>query len=234
MLAKRCRLGDNDGVKRMAVHNSSALVVFSGGQDSTTCLFWALERFNKVEAVTFNYNQRHKQEIDCAKAIASELGIVHTVLDMSLLHQLTANALTRPEMEISSGGKGDLPSTFVDGRNLLFMSFAAVLAKQKGMQHIVTGVCETDFSGYPDCRDVFIKSLNVTVNLAMEYQFVIHTPLMWLNKAQTWKLADDMGKLDYIRMKTLTCYEGVMGEGCGQCPACKLRNNGLIQYKQGK
>lgn len=218
----------------MALQDGGAMVVFSGGQDSTTCLFWALERFDKVEAVTFDYNQRHKQEIDCARAIACDLGINHTVLDMSLLHQLTSNALTRPDMAISTGGQGSLPSTFVDGRNLLFLSFAAVMAKQKGMNHIVTGVCETDFSGYPDCRDVFIKSLNVTVNLAMEYPFVIHTPLMWLNKAQTWALADQMGRLDYIRTKTLTCYEGVMGEGCGECPACRLRNNGLTQYKLGK
>lgn len=216
----------------MAVFDGGAMVVFSGGQDSTTCLFWALERFKHVEAVTFNYNQRHSQEIDCARTIANDLNITHTILDMSLLNQLTANALTRPGMAITPGEQGNLPSTFVDGRNLLFMSFAAILAKQKGMQHIVTGVCETDFSGYPDCRDVFIKSLNVTVNLAMEYSFVIHTPLMWLNKAQTWELADQMGRLDYIRRKTLTCYEGVMGEGCGQCPACKLRNNGLAQYQQ--
>lgn len=217
----------------MAVFDGGAMVVFSGGQDSTTCLFWALERFKHVEAVTFNYNQRHSLEIDCAQAIANDLNIAHTILDMSLLNQLTANALTRPAMAITPGEQGSLPSTFVDGRNLLFMSFAAILAKQKGMQHIVTGVCETDFSGYPDCRDVFIKSLNVTVNLAMEYSFVIHTPLMWLNKAQTWELADQMGRLDYIRTKTLTCYEGIMGEGCGQCPACKLRNNGLAQYQQG-
>lgn len=218
----------------MAVFDGGAMVVFSGGQDSTTCLFWALERFKHVEAVTFNYNQRHSLEIDYARTIASDLNIAHTILDMSLLNQLTANALTRPAMAITRGEQGNLPSTFVDGRNLLFMSFAAILAKQKGMHHIVTGVCETDFSGYPDCRDVFIKSLNVTINLAMEYPFVIHTPLMWLNKAQTWELADQMGRLDYIRTKTLTCYDGVMGEGCGQCPACKLRNNGLAQYQQEK
>jgi len=218
----------------MAVSDGGAMVVFSGGQDSTTCLFWALEQFKHVEAVTFNYNQRHSLEIDCARTIASDLNIAHTILDMSLLNQLTANALTRPSMAIAPGEQGNLPSTFVDGRNLLFMSFAAILAKQKGLHHIVTGVCETDFSGYPDCRDVFIKSLNVTINLAMEYPFVIHTPLMWLNKAQTWELADQMGRLDYIRTKTLTCYDGVMGEGCGQCPACKLRNNGLAQYQQEK
>lgn len=210
--------------------SEGAIVVFSGGQDSTTCLFWALEQFGAVEAVTFAYGQRHSQEIECARHIAAEVGIVHTVLDMSLLGQLTANALTRPEMAITASEAGAVPNTFVDGRNLLFLSFAAVAAKQKGYRHIVTGVCETDFSGYPDCRDVFIKSLNVTLNLAMEYSFVLHTPLMWLNKAATWEMADQMGKLEYVREQTLTCYEGLVGAGCGQCPACKLRNKGLEEY----
>ena len=123
-----------------------------------------------------------------------------------------------------------MPSTFVDGRNMLFLTFAAVAAKQKGMRNIVTGVCETDFSGYPDCRDIFIKSLNVTLNLAMDHSFVIHTPLMWIDKAETWELADKMGKLEYVRDNTLTCYNGIMGAGCGECPACKLRNHGLEKY----
>jgi 7-cyano-7-deazaguanine synthase len=209
--------------------NEKAVVVFSGGQDSTTCLFWALNTFKEVEAVTFNYNQRHKMEIDVAASIAKELGIKHTVLDMSLLNQLAPNALTRDDIKIEHK-EGELPSTFVDGRNLLFLSFAAVLAKQSGARHLVTGVCETDFSGYPDCRDVFIKSLNVTLNLAMDYQFVIHTPLMWLNKAETWKLADELGALDFIRNKTLTCYNGIIADGCGECPACVLRKRGLEQY----
>ena len=209
---------------------NGAMVVFSGGQDSTTCLFWALERYKKVETVTFDYNQRHKTEIECAKSIARELGVQHTILDMSLLGQLTTNALTRDDIAISKGSVGELPTTFVDGRNMLFLTFAAVLAKQKDLRHIVTGVCETDFSGYPDCRDIFVKSLNVTLNLAMDYQFVVHTPLMWINKAQTWGMADSIGKLEFIREKTLTCYNGVMGNGCGQCPACVLRNNGLDEY----
>lgn len=210
--------------------SQGAMVVFSGGQDSTTCLFWSLQKFDRVEAVTFNYQQRHKQEIECAKAIAAEMAVPHTVLDMSLLNQLTANALTRDDIPVKAGEPGGLPSTFVDGRNLLFLSFAAILAKQKNIRHIVTGVCETDFSGYPDCRDVFIKSLNVTLNLAMNYEFVIHTPLMWINKAETWKLADKLGRLDYIRQHTLTCYQGIPGDGCGQCPACKLRARGLVEY----
>jgi 7-cyano-7-deazaguanine synthase len=212
----------------------SALVVFSGGQDSTTCLFWARENFDRVDAITFNYNQRHKAEIDCAVKIAKEFDISHSVVDMSLLNQLAPNALTRTDIEIKAGEGGQLPTTFVDGRNLLFLSFAAVVAKQKGMQHIVTGVCETDFSGYPDCRDIFIKSLNVTLDLAMDYTFVIDTPLMWLNKADTWELADRLGRLEYIQQNTLTCYNGLIGAGCGECPACKLRSAGLKNYLDKK
>ena len=214
--------------------NKKAIVVFSGGQDSTTCLFWALKNFDEVIAVTFNYNQRHKLEIECAKNIAKELNVEHHVLDMELLNQLAPNALTRNDIEITKGEDGELPSTFVEGRNLLFLSFAGVLAKVKGAKHIITGVCETDFSGYPDCRDVFIKSLNVTLNLAMNYDFVIHTPLMWIDKAETWKMADEFGKLDFIRKKTLTCYNGIIGDGCGECPSCILRKNGLNKYLKYK
>ncbi|RSD25403.1 7-cyano-7-deazaguanine synthase QueC [Mesobacillus subterraneus] len=210
-----------------------AVVVFSGGQDSTTCLFWAMKEFSSVEAVTFDYNQRHRTEIDCARAITSELGIKHHVLDMSLLNQLAPNALTREEIAVEDGEEGGLPSTFVPGRNLLFMSFAGVLASQVQAKHIVTGVCETDFSGYPDCRDIFVKSLNVTLNLSMDQDFVIHTPLMWLNKAETWKLADELGALDFVRTKTLTCYNGIIADGCGVCPACKLRKKGLDQFLEG-
>lgn len=213
--------------------NVKAVVVFSGGQDSTTCLFWAMEQFAEVEAVTFDYNQRHRTEIECAKEITKELGIKHHILDMSLLNQLAPNALTRADIEVKDGEDGDLPSTFVPGRNLLFMSFAGVLASQVGARHIVTGVCETDFSGYPDCRDIFIKSLNVTLNLSMDENFVIHTPLMWLNKAETWKLADDLGAFEFVRTKTLTCYNGIIADGCGVCPACLLRKNGLDEFLEG-
>lgn len=209
--------------------NEKAIVVFSGGQDSTTCLLWAKEQFAEVETVTFDYGQRHKFEIECAAQIAQEQGVMQTVLDMSLLNQLAPNALTRSDIEIAEGDQG-VPNTFVDGRNHLFLSFAAVLAKQKGARHLVTGVCETDFSGYPDCRDSFIKSLNVTLNLAMDYPFVIHTPLMWLDKADTWEMADQMGALDYVRQNTLTCYNGIKGDGCGECPACQLRKAGLDKY----
>ncbi|HZK55669.1 MAG TPA: 7-cyano-7-deazaguanine synthase QueC [Desulfosporosinus sp.] len=214
--------------------NQSALVVFSGGQDSTTCLFWAIKNYHRVEAITFNYNQRHKAEIDCAMKIAKELEIPHSVIDMSLLNQLAPNALTRNDLEIKAGESGQPPNTFVDGRNLLFLSFAAVVAKQKGIHHLVTGVCETDFSGYPDCRDIFIKSLNVTLDLAMDYTFVIDTPLMWIDKADTWELADQLGQLEYVQQNTLTCYNGMIGTGCGDCPACKLRSAGLKKYLERK
>jgi 7-cyano-7-deazaguanine synthase len=210
--------------------NKKALVVFSGGQDSTTCLVWALKEFDEVEAVTFNYGQRHLKEVEVATNIARHFNVKHHNLDMGLLNQLAPNALTRNDIEIKAGNDDSLPTTFVDGRNMLFLTFAAILAKQSNCHHIVTGVCQTDFSGYPDCRDIFIKSLNVTLNLAMDYEFVIHTPLMWLNKKETWQLADELGYFDYIRENTLTCYNGIIGKGCGECPACILRNRGLQQY----
>lgn len=220
--------------KRM---NKKALVVFSGGQDSTTCLVWALKNFEEVQVVTFNYNQRHAAEIEVAKEIAANFGVKQHILDLGLLNQLAPNALTRDDIAIEAGEDGELPSTFVDGRNLLFLSFAAIMGKQLGYANIITGVCQTDFSGYPDCRDVFVKSLNVTLNLSMDYEFVIHTPLMWLDKKETWKLADELGQFDYVREHTLTCYNGIIGSGCGTCPACLLRQRGLQQYvaerKQG-
>lgn len=211
-----------------------AIVVFSGGQDSTTCLFWALQQFQSVEAVTFDYGQRHRLEIECAAEIAKELGIKHHILDMSLLNQLAPSALTRSDMEVAEGKDNELPSSFVPGRNLVFLTFAGILAAQVGAKHIVTGVCETDFSGYPDCRDSFVKSLNVSLNLSMDQTFVIDTPLMWLTKAQTWELADNLGAFDFVRERTLTCYNGIKADGCGQCPACKLRQRGLEQYLNAK
>ncbi|WP_187355446.1 7-cyano-7-deazaguanine synthase QueC [Paenibacillus tengchongensis] len=211
--------------------NKKALVVFSGGQDSTTCLVWALQQFEEVQVVTFNYNQRHAAEIEVAKAISGKFGVKQHILDLGLLNQLAPNALTRSDIAIEAGAEGELPTTFVDGRNLLFLSFAAILAKQLGYANIVTGVCQTDFSGYPDCRDVFVKSLNVTLNLSMDVEFVIHTPLMWLDKKETWALADQLGHFDYIREHTLTCYNGIIGSGCGTCPACQLRSRGLAQYE---
>lgn len=213
--------------------NEKAVVVFSGGQDSTTCLFYAKEHFKEVELVTFQYGQRHDLEIKVAKDIAKEQGLKHHILDMSLLSQLSPNALTDHSMQIENDENG-IPNTFVPARNLLFLSFAGALAYQIGAKHIITGVCETDFSGYPDCRDSFIKSMNLSLNLSMDKDFVIHTPLMWLNKKETWALSDQLGALDYVREKTLTCYNGVMSDGCGECPACKLRKQGLDQYLETK
>ncbi|OAK67444.1 7-cyano-7-deazaguanine synthase QueC [Lederbergia galactosidilytica] len=208
-----------------------AVVVFSGGQDSTTCLFWALEKFEHVEAVTFQYGQRHIAELECAREICMKLNVHHHELDMTLLNQLAPNALTRDDMEIKEGDN-ELPSTFVPGRNLLFLSFAAVLAKQINAKHLITGVSETDFSGYPDCRDGFIKSLNVTLNLSMDETFVIHTPLMWRDKSDVWALSDQLGAFDFVKEHTLTCYNGIKASGCGECPACQLRNRGLEQYEE--
>ncbi|WP_239738449.1 7-cyano-7-deazaguanine synthase QueC [Mammaliicoccus sp. C-M14] len=213
--------------------NEKAVVVFSGGQDSTTCLFYAKEHFKEVELVTFQYGQRHDLEIKIAEDIAKEQGLKHHILDMSLLSQLSPNALTDHSMQIENDENG-IPNTFVPARNLLFLSFAGALAYQIGAKHIITGVCETDFSGYPDCRDSFIKSMNLSLNLSMDKGFVIHTPLMWLNKKETWALSDQLGALDYVREKTLTCYNGVMSDGCGECPACKLRKQGLDQYLETK
>ena len=205
-----------------------AVVVFSGGQDSTTCLLWALEEFDEVETVTFLYGQRHKAEVEVAKNIAKELGVKQKVIEMDLLHQLTENALTSTDMEIEE--EGEVPNTFVPGRNHIFLSYAAIYAQTLGIKNIITGVSETEFSGYPDCRNEFIQSLNTTLNLAMDEDFTILTPLMWKNKAEVWAMADQMGRLDYIRENTLTCYNGIIGDGCGECPACQLRNEGLKQY----
>ncbi len=212
-------------------NKETCMVLFSGGQDSTTCLIQALQQYKSVVAVSVNYGQRHVEELVCAKSIANTLGAEHHILDMSLLGQLAPNALTRTALEVDTQTTaGALPNTFVDGRNLLFLSFVAVMAKKRGITKIITGVSQSDFSGYPDCRDIFIKSLNVTLNLSMDYDFIIETPLMWLDKAQTWELADSMGQLDFVREKTLTCYNGVIGDGCGNCPACELRSKGLNQY----
>lgn len=212
------------------MQNEQALVIFSGGQDSTTCLIQAIQTYGRenVHAVTFQYGQRHAVELDCARRIAEDLGIAQTVLDLSLMQQITHNALMDDTAEIQTASNG-VPNTFVDGRNALFLLYAAIYAKSQNIKHIITGVCETDFSGYPDCRDVFVKSMNVTLNLAMDYAFQIHTPLMYLTKAQTWALADRLGCLDYIREHTHTCYHGVTG-GCGECPSCVLRERGLAEY----
>ena len=211
-------------------YNRKAIVIFSGGQDSTTCLFQAIAEYGKenVETMTFQYGQRHSIELEKAKWIAQDLGVKQTFIDTSVIKAITHNALMDENVHIEQKDN-KLSNTFVDGRNALFLLYAAIYAKGQGIQDIITGVCETDFSGYPDCRDVFIKSMNVTLNLAMDYQFNIKTPLMYLTKAQTWQLADELGVLDYVRNYTHTCYEGVNG-GCGQCPSCILRDKGLTEY----
>jgi protein ExsB len=212
-----------------------ALVVLSGGQDSTTCLFWALQRFDEVYALSFTYGQKHTHEVDIAAEICTEQQVPYEVMDVPLLGQLGSNSLTDTTLEMDTDKPaGGPPNTFVPGRNLFFLSIAAVYARERGIFDLVTGVGQTDFSGYPDCRDNFIKSLNVTLNLAMDEQFRLHTPLMWLDKAQTWALADRLGVLELIRTRTLTCYNGVVGDGCGHCPACKLRREGLELYLQTK
>ncbi len=210
--------------------NEKALVIFSGGQDSTTCLIQAIQQYGRenVAAITFQYGQRHAIELERARQIAQDFNIPQTVLDLSLMQQITHNALMDGQAAIENSENG-VPNTFVDGRNALFLLYAAIYAKSQQIRHIIVDVCETDFSGYPDCRDVFVKSMNVTLNLAMDYAFQIHTPLMYLTKAQTWALADQLGYLDYIREHTHTCYLGIAG-GCGECPSCVLRERGLAEY----
>ena len=213
-----------------------ALVVFSGGQDSTTCLFWAKREFKDVYALSFVYGQKHVKEVELARSIAAKADVHFDVMDVSFISSLSSGcSLTDPSVTMDKvKPEGSVPNTFVPGRNLFFLSIAAVYAREHGISHIVTGVSQTDFSGYPDCRDAFIKSLNVTLNLAMEEQFVIHTPLMWIDKCETWALADELGVLELVRNETLTCYNGVQGDGCGHCPACKLRREGLEKYLQRK
>ena len=185
--------------------------------------------------MSFVYGQKHVKEVELAREIARKAEVHFDVMDVSFIGRLGSNSLTDTSIHMDEEKPdGSFPNTFVPGRNLFFLSIAAVYARERGIAHMVTGVSQTDFSGYPDCRDSFIKSLNVTLNLAMDEQFVIHTPLMWIDKAQTWALADELGVLDIVRRDTLTCYNGVQGDGCGHCPACKLRREGLEKYLASK
>lgn len=226
----------------------SALVLFSGGQDSTTCLAWALDRFEHIETIGFDYGQRHRIELDVRPQLLDRirtdflgwrdrLGEDH-LIDMAVLGQVSDTALTRG-VEITMESNG-LPNTFVPGRNLLFLGFAGAVAYRRGTKHLVTGVCETDYSGYPDCRDDTIKAMQLALNLGMEARFVIHTPLMWIDKAQTWALAEHLGGkvlVDLIRDETHTCYNGDRthrhnwGYGCNACPACGLRAQGWERFR---
>jgi len=225
----------------------SALVVFSGGQDSATCLAWALARHGKVETIGFDYGQRHAVELECRTDVlarlrqqrpdwAAKLG-QDTLLGLDVFRQLGETALTH-DVNIAMTDCG-LPSTFVPGRNLIFLTLAAAQAYRRGIRRIITGVCETDFSGYPDCRDDTMKALQVAINLGMQARMVIETPLMWLTKAQTWELARNLGGqplVDLILEHTHTCYQGERGQrhawgyGCGACPACELRAAGYAAY----
>ena len=229
----------------------TALVLFSGGQDSTTCLAWALSRFRHVETLGFDYGQRHAIELECRDRLlsgirvlradwAQKLGESHT-LKIPTLAEISDTALTR-DVAIVMREDG-LPNTFVPGRNLIFLTFAAALAYRRGISHVIGGMCETDYSGYPDCRDDTIKALQVALNLGMERRFVLHTPLMWIDKAASWRLAEEVGGealVELIREETHSCYLGERGKrhdwghGCGDCPACRLRAEGWRRYREGR
>ena len=226
-----------------------AIVLFSGGQDSATCLAWALERFSDVETIGFEYGQTHVVELEIRKTFltklrqefpewALRLGEDYSV-DLGLLGDISDTALTRNrEIKMSASG---LPTTFVPGRNLLFLTVAATICYRRGAKHLVGGMCETDYSGYPDCRDDTLKSLQVTLGLGMDTRFVIQTPLMWIDKADTWVLAKRLGSdrlVELIRWETHTCYRGdrtilhEWGYGCGTCPACSLRASGWAKFQE--
>jgi 7-cyano-7-deazaguanine synthase len=227
---------------------NNALVLFSGGQDSTTCLAWALEHFTNVDTIAFDYRQRHRIELDQRLVVLEEirqrfprwkekLGEDHFI-DMGVLGQISETSLTR---DVAFAMKNDgLPNTFVPGRNLLFFTFAAAVAWRRNIRNMVGGMCETDFSGYPDCRDSTIKALQVALNLGMDRSFVLHTPLMWLDKADTWALAKQLGGaplVETILDHTHTCYQSERGprhdwgHGCGECPACALRKRGYEMWQ---
>jgi len=223
--------------------SEGALALFSGGQDSTTCLVWALARFTSVETIGFDYGQRHRVELDCRERIAArlraefphwgeKLGPDH-LIDLTVLGRISDTALTR-DSAIRFAASG-LPNTFVPGRNLLFFTFAAATGYRRGLKHLVGGMCETDYSGYPDCRDDTLKALQATLTLGLDQRFVIHTPLMWRDKAATWALARKLGGamlVELIREETHSCYAGDRshrhdwGYGCAACPACDLRRKG--------
>lgn len=231
----------------MSTPTNNALVLFSGGQDSATCLAWALEHYEHVETIGFDYGQRHHVELAARLKLRSEfsrifpkwaakLGEDH-LIDLTVLGQISQTALTQ-NAAITMQENG-LPNTFVPGRNLLFFTFAAAIAYRRGLKHIVTGVCETDYSGYPDCRDDTLKAMQVALNLGMESRFVLHAPLMWIDKAATWVMAETLGGTDLvelIRTDSHSCYKGERqtfhewGYGCNDCPACALRAEGWKKY----
>src|SRR5438552_16621983 len=225
----------------------AALVLFSGGQDSTVCLAWALERFERVETVGFDYGQRHRVELEMRPRIRADIGQLKTewrarlgddhLVSLDAIAAISDSALTR-EVAIEIGESG-LPTSFVPGRNLVFLAFAGALAYRRGIKHLVAGMCETDYSGYPDCRDDTIKAMQLALNLGMERRFVLHTPLMWIDKAETFALAHKLGGdalVDLLVEETHSCYLGdritrhAWGLGCGECPACQLRAGGFARW----
>jgi 7-cyano-7-deazaguanine synthase len=219
-----------------------ALVLFSGGQDSTTCLAWALARYRHVETVGFFYGQRHAVEMTCRQTILAALAPLHANLGADHVVDIASGLLAVGETALTSDapietGAGGLPTTYVPGRNLLFLTYAAALAWRRGLRRIVGGMCETDFSGYPDCRDDTVKAMQLALNLGMEARFVLETPLMWLDKAATWALADRLGVAALVIEESHTCYRGdrgrhhAWGYGCGDCPACRLRADGFATWR---
>ena len=210
--------------------SESCIVLLSGGQDSSTCLYWAKENFKNVHAICFDYGQRHLKEIEIALKIAETANVPIQTISLRSLFESGNNALINKDISIEETYSGTFPNTFVPGRNMVFLTMAAINAYEKGIHNLVIGVSQTDYSGYPDCREPFISSIRESLQLAMGYDFEIHTPLMHLDKKGTWALADKMGVLNIIRNHTLTCYEGIPADGCGKCPACKLRKQGLKDY----
>ena len=209
---------------------NQALVLFSGGQDSTTCLYWALKEFSLVEVITFDYGQRHAVELEAAEAIAEKASVKLTRLPIDTFKALGGNSLTG-DLEVSnSPGKNMLPNTFVPGRNLIFFSYAAALAYDKDIENLVGGMNQMDYSGYPDCRKNTVLALELAINLGMDKDFHIHTPLMYKTKKEIWAMADELGCLDVVKTLSHSCYNGVRG-GCGTCQACVLRNSGLAEYE---
>jgi 7-cyano-7-deazaguanine synthase len=235
----------------MTLRDDGALVLFSGGQDSTTCLAWALERFAVVETIGFDYGQRHRVELGQRSIVRGSLARLNEtwrdrladdhMIGLDAIGAMSDTAMTR-DIAISLDEKG-LPNTFVPGRNLVFLALAAALAFRRGLRRIVAGMCETDYSGYPDCRDDTIKAMQVALNLGMDQRFVIETPLMWIDKAGTWAMSEAIGGADLQKViveETHTCYLGVRGElhewghGCGECPACRLRAEGFFKWRAQK
>ncbi|VFP80149.1 7-cyano-7-deazaguanine synthase QueC [Candidatus Erwinia haradaeae] len=215
-----------------------AVVVFSGGQDSTTCLIQAIKEYQFIYCITFDYGQRHSNEIDAACNIVKKLEVSsHKIINIPMFNDLSFSCLLRRDLSIpipSIEKNNRIPATFVPGRNILFLILASIYAYQLQVKTVITGVCETDFSGYPDCRNEFIKALNMAISLGMDTQLTLKTPLMWLTKSEIWALADMLNMLEFVINETMTCYNGIKSYGCKKCDACYLRDKGLREYLRDK